>query len=146
MAYIPDNAKWFLAELVHEIQVQGSKRNVVHINYTLIEAATPEMAYRRATELGKFENSKYKNEEGKDVISRFIGLRSLDVIHDSLEHGCEIMFVEKLGVTPKGLTKLVRKKNQLEAFLPIRKRPGRPGYASGEIMIEAKERLKKKKK
>lgn len=136
MAYIPTDARWFLAELVEETRVEGSKRNVVHINYTLIEAGTPEIAYQKALALGRAVGSRYKNVHGKEVTKRFLGLRNLDVIHDELEHGCEIMFVEKLGVTPKGLRKLVRKKSELEAFLPIRKRPGRPDYASGEIVKE----------
>ncbi len=48
MAYIPKDAEWLLAQHVEEIRVQGRKRNVVHINYVLIEAKTPEDAYRKA--------------------------------------------------------------------------------------------------
>ncbi len=146
MAFIPKDAKWFLAELVEEIRVQGRKRNIVHINYTLIEANSPEVAYQKATELGKECNTEYRNESGKKVTIRFKGLRNLDVIHDPLEHGCELLYVEKLGVSPEGLSKLVRKKNELEAFLPVRDRPGRPDFASGEIMKEIKKELGKKKK
>jgi hypothetical protein len=146
MAYIPKDARWFLADLVVEIRVQGSKRNIVHINTTLIEAKTPVMAYRRAMELGKKANSRDKNIHGKEVVSRFLGLCNLDVIHFELEHGCEIMFVEKLGVTAKGLRKLVRKKEELEAFLPVRGRPGRPDYAPGDIVREIYAELAKKEK
>lgn len=136
MAYIPKDARWFLAELVEETRVEGSKRNVVHINYILIEAGTPEIAYQKALALGKAAGSRYKNVHGKEVTTRFLGLRNLDVIHDELKHGCEIMFVEKLGVTPEGLSKLVRRKAELEAFRPVRGRPGRPDYASGYIVRE----------
>jgi hypothetical protein len=144
MAYIPKDARWFLAELVEEIRVEGSKRNVVHINSTLIEANTPELAYRKAMALGKVANSSHKNIHGKKVVTRFLGLRHLNVIHFPLEHGCEISFVEKLGVTSNGLSKLVRKKEDLEAFLPIRERPRRPDYASGDIMREVFEKLAEK--
>jgi Domain of unknown function (DUF4288) len=141
MAYIPKDAQWFLAQHVEEIQVQSYKREIVHINYVLIQAKTPKDAYRKAVELGKRGNAKYKNPEGKIVTIRFLGLRNLDVIHDPLEHGCEIMFTELLGITKASIRKLVRKKAELEAFLPIRNRPGRPSYASKEIMDEVTRRL-----
>jgi hypothetical protein len=58
-----------------------------------------------------------------------------------LEHGCEIMFVEKLGLREKTITRLVRPKDQLEVFQPIRERRGRPNYSSKQIMEEVKKRL-----
>ena len=142
MAYIPRDAEWFLAQHVEEIRVQGSKRNIVHINYVLVQAKNPREAYRKAIELGKRGNLRYKNPAGKTVTIRFVGLRDLDVIHDTLEHGCEIMFKERVGITKSGLRKLVRKKKELEAFLPVRDRPTRPDYSSKEIMDEVASRLK----
>ena len=136
MAYIPEDARWFLARHVVETRVEGRKRNVVHVNYVLIEAKTPAAAYRKAVELGKRGNARYKNPAGKTVTIRFLGLRDLDVIYDPLEHGCEIMFQEHLGMTPARLRALVRKKEDIEAFLPIRGRPGRPDYSSKQIMDE----------
>jgi 3-deoxy-D-arabino-heptulosonate 7-phosphate (DAHP) synthase len=53
------------------------------------------------------------------------------------------MFEEKIGVTKNGVKKLVRSKNNLEVFLPVRGRPGRPNYSSKKIMDEVKKRLKK---
>ena len=55
------------------------------------------------------------------------------------------MFIEKLGVTEKGIKKLVRPKRNLEVFLPIRDRPGRPNYSSKEIMDMVNKRLERKK-
>ena len=89
MAYIPKDAQWFLAQHVEEIRVQGHKRNIVHINYVLIQAKTSEDAYRKSILIGKRGNSKYKNPEGKIVTIRFLGMRNLDVIHDPLEHGVD---------------------------------------------------------
>jgi hypothetical protein len=141
MAYVPKDAEWFLAQHVQEIRVQGRKRNVVHINYVLIEAKTPEDAYRKAIALGKTANQRYENPEGRTVTIRFLGLRNLDVIHDTIEHGCEIMFSERVGMTKAGLRRLVRKKRQLEAFLPVRNPSGRPDYSSKEIMDEVSKQL-----
>jgi hypothetical protein len=144
MAYIPKDAEWFLAQLVEEFRVEGHRRNVVHVNYILIKARTPREAYRKAMRLGKGGNSRWRNPKGELVIHRFLGLRELDVIHDPLEHGCEIMFDERLGMTDANTRKLVRKKLDLEAFLPIRSRPTRPDYSSKKIMDKVTEELKKR--
>ena len=144
MAYVPDNARWFLAKMIEEIQVEGAKRNVVHVNYVIIEADSPEDAYQRAIKMGKQANHSYLNTRGKKVTIRFRGLSNLDVIHDPLEHGCEIMFREELGVSESAIRKLLASKKQLELFRPIRNRPGRPDYASKEIMEECYRELAKR--
>jgi hypothetical protein len=145
MAYVPDDAEWFLAEIVQEIQVAGCKRNIVHINFVIVHAPSPEAAYLCAMKMGKEGDISYVNERGKQVTIRFRGLRDLDVIYDPLEHGCEIMFTEKLGVSAKGIQRLVRSKSELEVFMPIRRRPGRPNYSSKEVMDEVNKRLEGKK-
>ena len=107
----------------------------------LVHAASSEDAFERAISIGKRGNSSYINELGKRVTIRFRGLRDLDVIHDPLEDECEIMYTEKLGVTEKGLRKLVRQKGELEVFLPIRERRGRPNFSSKRIMDEVRREL-----
>jgi hypothetical protein len=144
MAYVPHDAHWFLANLVEEIRVEGTKRSVVHVNYVLIEASSPEDAYNRAIEMGKRANQSYLNPRGKKVTVRFRGLNNLDVIYDPLEHGCEIMFREKLGQSESAIRKLLATKPKLEVFRPIRNRPGRPDYASKSIMDEANRALSKR--
>jgi len=144
MAYVPKDAEWFLAQLVEEFRVQGHKRNVVHINYVLIQAKTPPEAYRKAMQLGKVSNNRWKNPKGEDVTHRFLGLRNLDVIYDPLEHGGEIMYNERLGMSRTALRKFVRKRNELEAFLPVGSTKGRPDFSSKEIMDMVAIRLKKR--
>ncbi len=141
MAHVPSDVEWFLAQLVMEIRVAGSKRNIVHVNCVLIHAGSPEAAFKRATMIGKRGNSSYINELGKRVTIRFRGLRDLDAIDEPLEDGCEVMFTERLGVTEKGIRQLIRPKRDLEAFLPVRERPGRPNFSSKEIMDQAKREL-----
>jgi hypothetical protein len=48
MAYVPKNAEWFLAEIVQEIRVADRKRNIIHMNFVIIHAPSPEAAYVRA--------------------------------------------------------------------------------------------------
>ncbi len=141
MAYVPNDARWYLAQLVEEIRVEGAKRNIVHINYVIVEAASPEDAYARALEMGHEGSHEYLNPQGKKVSISFRGLRDLDVIHDQLEHGCEIMFEEKLGLDNQRIQRLLRTKEELEVFTPVRGRRGRPDYSSKEIMDEARRRM-----
>jgi hypothetical protein len=51
MAYIPADAKWYLADIVEQIAVQDDTRYVVHTNTVLIRADSPEDAYANAVEL-----------------------------------------------------------------------------------------------
>ena len=134
MAYIPQDAGWFFAELIEEIRVEGAERNIVHINFVLLKAHSPEEAYARAIKQGERANTDHLNLEGKQVSIRFRGLRNLDVIHEPLEDGCEITFSEKLGLSEEDIQKLVSPKDRLEASLPIRDHPDRPDYLSGEVM------------
>lgn len=53
MAYIPENAKWYVAELVEEITVVGEPLNVVHKNLVLVRAGSPQEAYDKALALGR---------------------------------------------------------------------------------------------
>jgi hypothetical protein len=141
MAYIPKHPKWWLATVVEEIRVEGAKRNIIHLNYVLVRADSAENAYSKAMKMGKQASSDYRNPAGKKVRIRFRGLRNLDVIHDDLEDGSELMFQERLGLSEPAIRKLVRPKRQLEAFLPVRRRPGRPDYMSKEIMDKLRQTL-----
>ena len=81
MAYIPESAKWYLAEIVEEIIVEGDARNVVHTNLVLVRADSPEEAYEKAVQLGTAVEMSYENLAGKRVTFRFRGLHDLNVIH-----------------------------------------------------------------
>ncbi len=48
MAFIPQCAKWYLADIVIEFTIEGERDNLVHTNVTLIRADSPEQAYERA--------------------------------------------------------------------------------------------------
>jgi Domain of unknown function (DUF4288) len=146
MAYVPKDVEWFLAGLVEEIRVAGSKRNIVHINYVIIRARSPEAAYKRALRIGgRGATTSYENPHGKMVTLRFRGLESLDIIYEPLGDECEVMYREKLGVIEKGIRRMVRPKDKLEVFRPIRGRPGRPDFSSKEILDEWAESVRKKR-
>jgi len=139
MGFIPKDAKWYLADIVEEIRVEGDPRNVVHTNVLLVREDFPDEAYKKAIALGRRGNTRYKNTDGKTVTIKFRGLSELNVIHDELEHGCEISYSEAVGVSENKIKSWISPKRKLGVFAPIR--PHRvPDYASADIMREVYER------
>ena len=136
MAFIPADAKWYLAQIVNEITIEGEARNVVHLNTTLVRADSPLEAYERAIELGKQGETGYRNLSDKQVGIHFRGLHSLDVICDNLEHGAELSFIERIGVPKEEVAKLVTAKEQLAVFKPIT-RSKAPDYRCKEVVEQA---------
>jgi len=137
-AFIPRDAKWYLADIVEEVRVEGSRRNVVHTNRTLIRADSPEEAHEKAVALGKCGNTAYKNPKGKTVTIRFRGLKDLNVIHDELEHGAEISFSRAVSVSEKEIKSWIPPKRRLGVFAPVEPHGG-PDYASAEVIQQAYE-------
>jgi hypothetical protein len=142
MAPIPKRAKWYLAYLVEEIRVQGDKRNVVWINNVLVRANTREEAYAKARKLGKQRNISYKNTSGQKVTCRFRGIKRLSYVYEGLEDGAELGFEEHVGVAEKQIRRWMKTKRKL--FMPVRHTG--PDLASGDIMHEFFEEMKRRKR
>ena len=120
MGYIPENAKWYLADIVQEITVEGDPRNVVHTNLILVRADSPEEAYEKAMELGTAGDQSWENIDGKRVTFRFRGLHDLNVIlSNKLEHGVELSYNENIGMDEAAIQKWVTPKEELGVFSPI---------------------------
>ena len=134
MAFIPEGARWYIAGLVLEHTIEGDRRNVVHVNTHLIEADSPEEAYRKAVAFGRTGEQDYANSEGKRVRVTFRGLRDLDVIHDDLEDGAELFYEEAVDVGEVELGRWVKPKHALGVFLPRRAATGGPNYMPEEVM------------
>ena len=133
MGFVPKDAEWYLAEIVEELTVADDPRNVVWRNLILIHANSPDDAYEQALSLGRSGDTEYLNPGGKLVTIRFRGLSFLDVIHDPLEHGAELMFQSNVGIAPDDLQKLLLSKEELQLFRPNSRLEG-PDVASGEIV------------
>ena len=117
MAYIPEDAKWFIADLVVEFTIyDNDMEKVIHINIVLVEASSAEDAYLKALDLGKDYETSYTNSDGNLVDVRFVGLRELNVIHDELEHGAELTYESPKGLTDEEIEKLARSKEALAVF------------------------------
>ena len=74
MGYIPEGARWYLADIVLEHIIDGDPRNVVHVNTHLVEAHSPEEAYAKALDLGRCSELEYLNTDSKQVRVVFRGL------------------------------------------------------------------------
>jgi hypothetical protein len=136
MPYIPKGSEWYIARLVLEIVVEGDERNVVHTNYTLIRAENPDDALASALGLGRDSETSYLNPLGQLVRIQFIGVRSLNVVYESLEHGAELLFEEEVGVSKQELAGRIPRSEQLTVFCDPERLP-HPNYASAAIRKEA---------
>jgi hypothetical protein len=133
MAYIPNDAEWYLADLIIEIRVEDDARSVVHINTVLVNASSPNEAYDKALQLGEQQvGEPYLNPIGKRVETRFVGLKDLSVIYEKLEHGAELFFVERTGLAPEDVFSMTQPKQALSVFADIEPSTG-PDYSSGKI-------------
>jgi hypothetical protein len=140
MAYIPTDAHWYIAEIVEQITVEDDPRNVVHKNLVLIRADSPETAYEKALSFGRNSEIHYGNPDGKQVHIIFRGLSDLNVIHDELEDGAELIYEERIGLTDESIEGLISPKERLGVFRPPEHTKG-PDYSSKEILDEARKLL-----
>ena len=143
MGFIPEDAKWYIADLLEEITVSGETKNVLHRNSILIRADSPEEAYEKAGNFGRNSETSYLNSKNQDVIIKFRGIAELEVIHDLLEDGAELTYTERIGVPEEEIARLILEKEELSVFRPINPSSG-PDYGSREIRQNAFEMMRKK--
>jgi hypothetical protein len=112
--------KWYIS---HELLSFGTKKSkngrndeklVVWENLVLINAKSPEDAYRKAIKHGSLNEENVKI-NGKEGYCSFNGLRDLVLIYDDLEDGSELEWHD-LRLNPSELRRLVKRKKQMQAF------------------------------
>ena len=142
MGFIPEDARWYLADVLLEHRIDGDARNVVHVNTHLIEAGSPDEAYDKAVALGRDSEHEYENTDDRQVRVVFRGLRELNVIHEPLEDGAELMYTEDVGVPEDKLQEWARPKKQLGVFAPIQDKSDGPNYLPGVFkpLVEGSDR------
>ena len=138
VAYIPENVRWYLAELVLEITVEGDKRNVVHQNLTLVRASSANDAFAQANQLGIGSETQFENPAGNAVRIAFRGISRLNVVYDKLEHGAELRYDEEIGVPEDDIRQMIPPKESLSIFRKIEPSAG-PDYSSKDILDEVAE-------
>ena len=104
---------WFIAVLVLQSRVgTWDDDPLVDHQVRIVRAADAEGAYRRALELGRGEETEYKNEDGERVSWQFLGLSCLDRLHEDPVDGLEVYSWRTRG----GGAQFVLPKDQLEVF------------------------------
>ena len=137
MGFIPEGARWYLADIVSRVHHRRGRLytcNVVHINTHLAEAESPEEAYEKAVGLGRLSEHVFLNTESKQVRVVFRGLRGLDVVHDPLEDGAEVAYSESVGVSEEELSRWLVPKERLGIFAPRRSNRDGPNYLPQSVM------------
>lgn len=137
MAYVPPDAQWYLADVVMVMRVGGEPRQVVHVNLHLVRADSPGEAYEKALAIGRRGADRYLNPAGQEVVTEFVGLRDLNVIHEPLEDGAELAYAQHTVSSRAEAEALTRDRARLAVFAPITP-PDEPDYASGEVLDEVR--------
>jgi hypothetical protein len=136
MGVIPKGDRWYLADVVLEHVIEGERRNLVHVNSHLVEAASPEEAYKKAGALGRMHQHRYLNTDGMRVRVKFRGLRDLHLTLDPPGDGAEITYDELVAIPETKLKRLVSPKKDLGVFAPRRPRRSYPNTMPLTIMRE----------
>ena len=133
MGYIPEDAMWYLADVILEKRIESDPRSVVHINRLLVRADSREDAHEKALLLGRQGEHSYENTDGKTVTVTFRGLGELNVIHEELEHGAELSYQELVGLSEEQVRALSKAKPELGVFAPRQVSKG-PNYMPKSVM------------
>jgi hypothetical protein len=120
MKKIRNSGDWYLAGLIERCEPVGSgrtnplRRGLTWLNHTLIQADSPEDAYRKAAAIGK-ESSRlrYKTTAGGTVQWRFVGIAELLRIHDDIGHGAEVLWTDIGRVSERKARSMARRKGEL---------------------------------
>jgi hypothetical protein len=140
MAYIPKDAQWYLADMVIEHRIANEPQNIIHINTTLIQASSPEDAYAHAQTLGREMEDTYENTDGDWVTVIFRGLHNLLFIYENLEHGAELAYSEKVGLSEADVQALLAAKSELAVFRPqTQLSSSKPNYIPKSVMDRLQE-------
>ena len=82
MADSPETARWYIAELVEELILDGNIRNVIHRKTRVIFADCQEDAYQKALSLSREHEPTYLNQMFEGAQTRYWGLNELNLLAD----------------------------------------------------------------
>ncbi len=129
-----------MAEIVQQIVVEDDPGCVVYCNLVLIRGDSPDDAYMKAVELGISQQTSYENPDGKKVTVTYRGLHGLNVIHEELEHGAELIYDKHTDMDEAAIQRFVRTREELGVFAP--RRPSRePDFRSKDILQQLQDRF-----
>src|SRR5579859_5636710 len=98
----PEVSRWYIAELTEEVTLEGDPQHVVHRKTRIIFADSADDSYEKALSMITEHELNYLNEHGKDVRSRFWGLRELTLSNEDMD---------RAGILPRERRGAVRRRN-----------------------------------
>jgi hypothetical protein len=85
MADSPETARWYIAELVEELILDGNIRNVIHRKTRVILADCQEDAFDKALSLSQEHEPTYLNQTLNGAQTRYWGLNELNLLQAESE-------------------------------------------------------------
>lgn len=82
MADSPETARWYIAELVEELILDGNVKNVIHRKTRVIFADSHEDAYEKALSLSQEHEPTYLNQTYSVPQVRYWGLNELNLVQE----------------------------------------------------------------
>jgi hypothetical protein len=118
MGFVPEGAKWFLAQILLLTEFEGREESELQISWRLVRADTVDDAYNNAIRHGRERELTYTNIYNEKVTIKFVGLQDLDVIHDPLEDGAELAFEVVENPSSSEIASRSKAKHELSLFTP----------------------------
>jgi len=82
MSDSPENARWFIAELIEELILSGNVRNVVHRKTRVIFADSHQDAFEKALALSTEHEPSYLNQKHDAPQTRYWSFHELNLLSD----------------------------------------------------------------
>lgn len=85
MSELSQPGRWYVAELIEELAIEGDPCNPVHTQTRVIFADSPQDAYEKALSLIMENEISYRSQDQRCVQTRFWGLRELNLVDEDPE-------------------------------------------------------------
>lgn len=108
--------RWYLADLVTEIKVEGDEHSVVHFDLHLVRAENAAEAYEKALRIGGGKSKQYLRNDGNLTSFIFRGLNDLVVVDEEFADGARILFRSQSDVTQDEIQYVVTPREYLRAM------------------------------
>ena len=107
--------KWYLADLVTELRVEGEEPSSVHFDLHLVLARNAAEAYDKALRIGGGKAKQYLRSDGNLMSFLFRGLNDLVAMDEDFADGARILFRSQPEASEEDIQNLVTPRKYLRA-------------------------------
>jgi hypothetical protein len=95
----PSHTGKYLVSVIESIfDVESGERATVYENTLLIFSDSPKSALEEALRLKSVKRNEYKGVDGRTYLERFCGVSRISPIHEEIESGAEISWLDLTGI------------------------------------------------